>query len=66
MTAIKFRLGSDDMRALISCYDKTGIEDFCRELSLLGWDLISTGGTYDVLKKVGISVTEVSDLTGFP
>ena len=54
------------MRALISCYDKTGIEDFCRELSLLGWDLISTGGTYDVLKKVGISVTEVSDLTGFP
>lgn len=53
-------------RAVISVSDKTGIIDFARELSALGVELISTGGTYKLLKDKGIKVTEVSDITGFP
>ena len=37
-------------RALISVYDKTGIVDFAKELKGLGWQIISTGGTYKELK----------------
>ncbi|MBR2093729.1 MAG: bifunctional phosphoribosylaminoimidazolecarboxamide formyltransferase/IMP cyclohydrolase, partial [Candidatus Methanomethylophilaceae archaeon] len=40
--------------------------DFARSLSALGVDIISTGGTYKLLKENGVKVTEVSDLTGFP
>lgn len=53
-------------RALISVYDKTGISDFGRELQALGWEIISTGGTYHHLKENGISVIEVNEVTGFP
>ena len=54
-------------RALISVYDKTGIVDFVRELDRMRIEIVSTGGTYETLKKVGIkSVKHVSEVTGFP
>jgi len=53
-------------RALISVSDKSGIVDFCRDLSQMGIELLSTGGTAKTLAEHNISVTEVSDYTGFP
>ncbi len=53
-------------RALISVYDKTGVVDFARELAALGVEIISTGGTAKLLRDAGISVRDVSDLTGWP
>ncbi|MBB5212958.1 bifunctional phosphoribosylaminoimidazolecarboxamide formyltransferase/IMP cyclohydrolase [Microbulbifer hydrolyticus] len=53
-------------RALISVSDKTGIVEFARELSSLGVEILSTGGTYRQLGEAGIPVVEVSDYTGFP
>ncbi|MBS9403978.1 bifunctional phosphoribosylaminoimidazolecarboxamide formyltransferase/IMP cyclohydrolase [Halomonas sp. TRM85114] len=53
-------------RALISVSDKTGIVDFARGLSEQGVALLSTGGTYRLLVDSGITVTEVSEHTGFP
>ncbi|MCL6456566.1 MAG: bifunctional phosphoribosylaminoimidazolecarboxamide formyltransferase/IMP cyclohydrolase [Gorillibacterium sp.] len=53
-------------RALISVSDKTGIVPFARELAGLGVEIISTGGTYNLLKEKGIPVTGISEVTGFP
>ncbi len=53
-------------RALISVSDKTGIVEFAKALSDHGVDILSTGGTARLLSEQGISVTEVSDYTGFP
>lgn len=53
-------------RALISVTDKTGIVDFARRLSQLGVELISTGGTAKTLRDAGLTVKDISDLTGFP
>ncbi len=53
-------------RALISVYDKEGIVEFSRELKTLGWEIISTGGTYRALKEAGIEVLEVESITEFP
>ena len=53
-------------RAIISVSDKNGILDFSKELIKTGVDIISTGGTYKLLKDNGIQVREVSDVTGFP
>ncbi len=53
-------------RALLSVSDKTGIVEFARELSKLGIELLSTGGTAKLLSDNGLQVTEVSDYTGFP
>jgi len=53
-------------RALLSVTDKTGVADFARGLAGLGVELISTGGTFRVLRDAGIPVREVSDLTHFP
>jgi phosphoribosylaminoimidazolecarboxamide formyltransferase / IMP cyclohydrolase len=53
-------------RALVSVSDKSGIVDFCRELSLLGVEILSTGGTAKILAENNIQVTEVADYTGFP
>ena len=54
------------MRALLGVYDKTGIEDFARGLVALGWEIVSTGGTFAALEKAGIPVRKVEDITGFP
>ena len=54
-------------RALLSVTDKTGIVDFARGLSALGIEIISTGGTFRVLKEAGIApLREVADVTRFP
>jgi len=53
-------------RALISVSDKTGIAEFARALADRGVSLLSTGGTCKLLREAGLTVTEVSDHTGFP
>lgn len=53
-------------RALLSVSDKTGIVEFAQALAARGVELLSTGGTYKLLKDNGIAVTEVADYTGFP
>src|ERR1051325_6552794 len=53
-------------RALISVSDKTGVAAFARALTQLGVEILSTGGTAELLRKEGIAVIEVSDYTGFP
>ena len=53
-------------RALLSVSDKTGIVDFAKGLTELGFEIISTGGTAKALKEAGLSVIGVSDITGFP
>ncbi len=53
-------------RALISVSDKTGLVPFAKELSQQGIEIISTGGTYTLLKDAGIDVLQVQDITGFP
>lgn len=52
--------------ALISVFDKSGIVDFAKELSSLGYSLISTGGTAKLLKDSGIEVTPIEEITGNP
>ena len=52
-------------RALISVSDKTGIVEFAEILMSLGIEILSTGGTFKLLRAEGIAVTEVSDYTGF-
>jgi phosphoribosylaminoimidazolecarboxamide formyltransferase/IMP cyclohydrolase len=53
-------------RALISVSDKTGVVEFAKALLPLGVQILSTGGTAQLLKLNGVVVTEVSDFTGFP
>src|SRR5215212_11122143 len=53
-------------RALLSVSDKTGIVEFAQGLERLGIEVISTGGTAAALRKGGIEVREVSELTGSP
>jgi phosphoribosylaminoimidazolecarboxamide formyltransferase / IMP cyclohydrolase len=53
-------------RALISVSDKTGIAAFARVLEQQGVDIISTGGTADLLRKEKIPVREISSFTAFP
>ncbi len=54
------------MRALLSVYDKTGLEEFARGLTELDWELVSSGGTSAALSAAGIDHVEVADLTGAP
>lgn len=54
------------MRALISVSDKTGIVDFAKQLQDLNVEIVSTGGTYTLLKDNGINVINISDVTGYP
>ena len=54
------------MRALISVSDKRGVVEFARALTALGWDIISTGGTAEALRREGITVIPVDQVTGFP
>ncbi len=54
-------------RALLSVTDKTGIVDFARALTSLGVEIVSTGGTYRILKDAGIApLREVASVTEFP
>ena len=53
-------------RALISVYDKTGIEDLAHALHEAGTEIVSTGSTAKAIEQAGVPVTKVEDLTGFP
>lgn len=53
-------------RALISVSDKTGVVEFARELTMLDYEIVSTGGTAKALKEAGVAVTGISDITHFP
>jgi phosphoribosylaminoimidazolecarboxamide formyltransferase/IMP cyclohydrolase len=54
------------MRAIISVSDKSGVTEFARELSRLGLEIFSTGGTKKALSDAGVPVKSVSEITGFP
>ena len=60
MSPIKIR------RALLSVSDKAGIVELARALLVHGVEILSTGGTAQLLKLNGVVVTEVADYTGFP
>src|SRR6201997_2049883 len=53
-------------RAILSVTDKTGLVDFARRLAAQGVELISTGGTARALREAGLTVRDISELTGFP
>ncbi|MGW5675174.1 bifunctional phosphoribosylaminoimidazolecarboxamide formyltransferase/IMP cyclohydrolase [Streptomyces sp. NPDC003860] len=53
-------------RALVSVYDKTGLEDLARGLHGAGVQLVSTGSTAAKIAAAGVPVVKVEDLTGFP
>ncbi len=53
-------------RALVSVYDKSGVVEFARQLTALGVQLFSTGGTAKLLRDSGLRVQDVSELTGWP
>lgn len=53
-------------RALLSVSDKSGLVPFATQLVAHGYELVSTGGTARVLRESGLTVLDVSDITGFP
>jgi len=53
-------------RAILSVTDKAGIVEFARKLAGMGVELISTGGTAKALRDAGLTVKDISELTGFP
>ncbi|HSX68072.1 bifunctional phosphoribosylaminoimidazolecarboxamide formyltransferase/IMP cyclohydrolase [Nocardioides sp.] len=52
-------------RALVSVFDKTGLEELVRGLAEAGVELVSTGGSAALIESLGLPVTKVEDLTGF-
>ena len=55
-----------EKRALISVFDKTGIVDFAKGLTKLGWEIISTGNTKKTLEEAGIPAVGIEEITHFP
>ncbi len=53
-------------RALVSVYDKTGLEALATGLAAAGVEIVSTGSTAARIREAGVAVTEVADVTGFP
>jgi phosphoribosylaminoimidazolecarboxamide formyltransferase / IMP cyclohydrolase len=53
-------------RALVSCFDKTGVAELARSLHDMGVELVSTGSTAATLREAGVPVVAVADVTGFP
>ena len=53
-------------RALISVWEKTGVDDLARGLADLGWELVSSGGTASFLEEQGLEVTRVEEVTEAP
>ncbi|WP_052666109.1 bifunctional phosphoribosylaminoimidazolecarboxamide formyltransferase/IMP cyclohydrolase [Nitriliruptor alkaliphilus] len=53
-------------RALVSCFDKTGVTDLAAALHERGVTLVSTGSTAATIREVDVPVTEVAEVTGFP
>ena len=55
-----------DKLAILSVYDKRGLEDFAKGLIEAGYRILSTGGTAKFLKEHGISTISISEYTGHP
>lgn len=53
-------------RALVSVTDKTGVVEFCRELNKLGYEIISTGNTFKLLKENNVVAIQIDEVTKFP
>jgi phosphoribosylaminoimidazolecarboxamide formyltransferase / IMP cyclohydrolase len=53
-------------RALLAVYDKAGVVELAQALRALGVELVSSGGTAATLRRAGVEVTEVAEVTGFP
>ncbi len=53
-------------RALISVTDKSGVVEFARELNNLGYEVISTGNTFKILKENGVNAITIDEVTNFP
>src|SRR6187549_535292 len=53
-------------RALLSVFDKTGLAELGRALAERGVTLVSTGGSAKALREAGLTVLDVSEVTGFP
>lgn len=53
-------------RAVVSVSDKKGVVEFARELSSMGVEILSTGGTAKTMREAGVPVKDVSEHTGFP
>ena len=53
-------------RAVISVSDKKGVVEFAKELSSMGVEILSTGGTAKTMREAGVRVKDVSEHTGFP
>ncbi len=54
------------MRALLSVSDKRGLAAFARGLCTLGWEIVSTGGTAEALRREQVPVIPIEQVTGFP
>jgi phosphoribosylaminoimidazolecarboxamide formyltransferase/IMP cyclohydrolase len=54
------------VRALISVSDKTGVVEFAKDLESLGYEIVSTGGTFKLLKAEGVKAIEIDEVTKFP
>ncbi len=54
------------MRALISVSDKSGVVEFAKALEEIGFEIVSTGGTYKLLAAEGVKALEISEVTQFP
>jgi phosphoribosylaminoimidazolecarboxamide formyltransferase / IMP cyclohydrolase len=54
------------VRALLSVSDKSGLVDFASQLAKLGYELVSTGGTFQALTEAGLNVIQVAEVTGSP
>ena len=53
-------------RAILSVTDKTGLVEFAKQLAAMQVELVSTGGTANLLRDSGVTVRDISELTGFP
>ena len=53
-------------RALISVYDKSGLDEFAQGLTELGAEIVSSGGTSSYLEEMGIPVTRIEEITQVP
>lgn len=53
-------------RALISVTDKSGVVEFARELNNLGYEVISTGNTFKILKENGVNAITIDEVTKIP
>ncbi|MGE5760201.1 MAG: bifunctional phosphoribosylaminoimidazolecarboxamide formyltransferase/IMP cyclohydrolase [Gemmatimonadota bacterium] len=54
------------VRALLSVSDKRGLVPFAKGLAALGWEIVSTGGTAEALRREGVPVIPIEKVTGFP